>query len=144
MVSGDKALGRLPKPRVIGRSIRIVSGAALLYFFTNGLLQVLAVPHGFAATRVGWRVPGGDWWVAALACVLALPKLVNTGFGVRWGQWPRIIFLLSAGVAVAWDWTVYGGFWAAPLAWLVLLLVFYILGHAGISFLVAGVAGTPG
>lgn len=124
--------------------MRVLIGAGLLFLFVNVLRTALFQASGYFEAEPGWRFPGGDWWFVALACVVALPTLLNSGFGVRWGQWPRIVILLLAGAAAAWDWTVYGGFWAAPLAWLVLLLFFYILGHAGISFLVAGVAATPG
>ena len=53
-------------------------------------------------------------------------------------------YLVLAGLAILWDRIAHDGLWAAPLAWLVLLLILYIFGHSGVSFLVAGVAATPG
>lgn len=134
----------LPRPRIIGRSVRIVVGAVLLYFFANMIQEVMAQPGGFFAARPGWSVPGGDWWVVALGCLIALPTLMNSGYSSKWGEWVRGGYLVVAGVAILYDKVEYRSFWAAPLAWLVLLLILYLFGHAGVSFLVAGVAATPG
>ncbi|HYS53460.1 MAG TPA: hypothetical protein VER58_06830 [Thermoanaerobaculia bacterium] len=144
MTIEQEALGSNPKPRVIGRSVRIVLGAVLLYFFVKIIFQISASPGGFLAGRAGWSVPGGDWWVAALICLWVLPTVVNGGFGGKWGEWARGVYIILAGAAIFWDRIAHGGLWAAPLAWLVLLLILYVLAHSGISFLVAGIAATPG
>lgn len=47
----------LPKPGVIGRTIRFVAGGVLVYFFVTVLLQASA----FLARQPSWRVPKGDW-----------------------------------------------------------------------------------
>jgi hypothetical protein len=134
---------QLPTPRLIGRSVRFFLGATLLFFLAQLLLSI---PHaqGFLAPQPGSIVPGGNWWIAALICFLALGVLVNSGFGRHWGAWPQIVFLAFAAVAAIWDWLAYGGFWAMPLAVLVLLLLAYVLAHAGISYIVSAVAATPG
>jgi hypothetical protein len=135
---------QLPKPRLVGRSIRILLGAVLLFFFFNLLVEISSHGRGFLATRPGWGVPGGGWWVAVILCFFVLPRLINSGFDRHWGAWPRLAFLILAGGAALWDWLAYGSFWAWPVASLVLLLVGYVLAHAGISYLVAGFAATPG
>ena len=135
---------QLPQPRLIGRSIRIFFGAILLFFFLNLLVDISFHANGFLVTRPGWSIPGGGWWVAGILCFLALPIVINSGFGRRWGGWPRMVFLFLAAGAILWDRLAYGALWAPPLAILVLLLVAYVLFHAGISYLVAGFAATPG
>jgi hypothetical protein len=134
---------QLPIPRLIGRSVRFFLGATLLFFFAQLLLSIPHAP-GFLATQPGWSVPVGNWWIAAIVCFLALGVVVNSGFGRHWGAWPQIVFLALVGAAVIWDRLAYGSFWAMPLAVLVLLLVGYVLAHAGISYVVAAIVATPG
>ena len=129
-----------PTPRVIGRIVRIVVGAVLLYLFVQLIAQA---PHILAA-RSGWSVPRGSWWVGAIICFLALPAIVNSGFSRRWGAWPQVIYILLLCAAADWDLVAYRSLWAPPLGSVVLLLFLYVYGHAGLSFLIAGIAGTPG
>jgi len=129
-----------PAPRVIGRTVRIVVGAAFLYFFVEFIRQAPQI----LALRSGWNIPRGNWWVGAILCILALPMLVNTGFSRRWGRWPQVVYLLLLCGAALCDWLAYGSLWAPPLGFIVLLLFLYVFAHVGLSFLVAGVAATPG
>jgi hypothetical protein len=55
-----------------------------------------------------------------------------------------MIFLLLLGAAAICDRLVYGSLWGPPLGSLVLLLILYVLGHAGLSLFVSAVAATPG
>lgn len=144
MPAGQNASVALPRPRLIGRLVRLVLGAILLYFLAKLLVVIPAQASGFLAAQTGWRVPGGDWWLVALGCFFALPLLINTGFDRHWGGRPRIVFLVLAGGAALVDWLVYGVFWAWPLAALVFLLIAYVFFHSGISCLVAAFAATPG
>jgi len=129
-----------PAPLVIGRTVRIVVGVVLLYFF---VVLIREAPHILAA-RSGWSVPRGSWWVGAIVLILALPSVVNGGFGRRWGAWPQLIYVLLLCGAALWDRLAYKSLWAPPLGSLILLLFLYVLGHAGLSFVVAGIAATPG
>ena len=129
-----------PAPRVIGRTLRIVVGVAFLYFF----VQLIRQAPQILAARSGWNIPRGNWWVGAILCILALPMVFNTGFGRRWGRWPQVVYVLLLCGAALWDWLAYGSLWAPPLGFIVLLLFLYVFGHTGLSFLVAGVAATPG
>lgn len=144
MATTPNAPARLPRPRLLGRLLRIVLGAILLYFFLNIVFAVPWQARDFLAAQAGWRIPGGTWWVGAILCLLALPIVINSGFSRRWGGWPRVAFLFLVAGAILWDWLAFGAFWAWPLAALVLLLVSYVLAHSGVSFLVAGFAATPG
>ena len=129
-----------PAPRVIGRTLRIVVGAAFLYFF----VQLIRQAPQILAARSGWNIPRGNWWLGAILCILALPMVFNTGFGRRWGRWPQVVYLLLLCGAALWDWLAYRSLWAPPLGSVVLLLFLYVFAHVGLSFLVAGVAATPG
>ncbi|HEV2386282.1 MAG TPA: hypothetical protein VGS20_03405 [Candidatus Acidoferrales bacterium] len=137
---GASEQSALPTPRVIGRTARLVLAALLLYF----LLQLARHAREFLAAQPGWRVPGGDWWVAALFCFWALPEVVNSGFSRRWGRWPQGVFAALVAMAAAWDRLAYGILWAPPLALLVYLLLFYVCAHAAVSFAAAAIAATPG
>jgi small-conductance mechanosensitive channel len=144
MAAGPDAPAPLPRPRLIGRLVRFVLGAILLYFFVNILVVIPWQARDFLARQTGWRVPGGAWWIAAILCFLALPTIINSGFSRDWDGWPQVAFLVLAGGAIAWDWLAYGALWAWPLALLVLMLVTYVFAHAGVSYLVAAFAATPG
>jgi len=129
-----------PAPRVIGRTLRIVIGVLLLYFFVELIRQAPQI----LAARSGWSVPRGSWWVGVILFILALPWVVNTSFGRRWGAWPQVVYIFLLCGAALWDRLAYGSLWAPPLGSVVLLLFLYVFGHAGLSFLIAGVAATPG
>jgi len=120
--------------------VRIVVGVGFLYFFVGLIRQAPQI----LAARSGWNIPRGSWWVGAILCILALPMLVNIGFGRRWGRWPQVVYVLLLCAAALVDWLAYASLWAPPLGSVVLLLFLYVFAHAGLSFLVAGVAATPG
>jgi hypothetical protein len=134
---------QLPTPRLLGRSVRFLLGAALLYFLAKLLLSI-SHSQDFFAKRPGWSIPQGNWWTAALICLLALGLVVNRGFSRNWGMRPQLIFLCLAAAAILWDRLAYAALWAAPLAVLTVLLIAYVLAHAGISYIVAAMAATPG
>jgi hypothetical protein len=144
MAASPNAPTPLPKPGLIGRLVRLVLGGLLLYFLLNIVVVIPWRARDFLAAQTAWNVPGGAWWIAAIVCFLALPIVINSGFGRHWGGWPRVAFLFLAAGAILWDWLAYGAFWAWPLAGLVFLLIAYVFAHAGISYLVAAFAATPG
>jgi hypothetical protein len=132
--------GNLPRPGAVGRLVRLLLGLLLLFFFA----QVMRSAPGFLAAQKGWGIPDGDWWIVAAGCFLALSGVVNDGFGRRWGRWPQIVYLVLVVAAAIWDLAVYKVLWAAPLGFVVLLLVLYVLAHAGASFLVSAAVAAPG
>jgi hypothetical protein len=99
---------------------------------------------GLLRVRSGWRIPGGDWWVFALVCLWALPEMVGSWFGQAVGRWTQVGYVGAVAFAAIVDRLVYGSLWAPPLGLLVLLLFVYVVASAGVSFLVAAVAATPG
>jgi hypothetical protein len=125
--------GTLPPPGPIGRTVRLLIGLALADFVYQWL---------FAVDRSDLTEPMVLLWTA-FSFYLA-PYVVNIGFGVRWGAWPRIglalILAASAGAAFAID-----GSWDSDILWQGLRgTQVYLYGHLGISFLLSGVLGTPG
>ena len=140
MPSPAEPPGTFPRPGVLGRTIRILLAALLLAVLVNLVHQA----PGFFKAQTGWHIPGGDWWVAALACLWVLPGMVDNLLGRALGRWTLATYVTFLGVAVALDRLADGVLWAPPLALLILLLFIYVMGTAGLSFLIAAVAGTPG
>jgi hypothetical protein len=140
MPAAPKISAALPTPRTIGRTLRILLGIFLLYSF----VQALRHAGAFLAPRADGSVPGGSWWLAAIFCLLALPVVIDSGFGRRWGGWSQAGFLLLLGAVAAWSYAARGILWAMPVSLLVLVLLLYVFAHLGISLVVAGVAATPG
>ncbi|MDX1570229.1 MAG: hypothetical protein R3200_07070 [Xanthomonadales bacterium] len=125
--------GTLVKPGPIGRLVRLLFGILCLSL----VWQVLV--HG---EPVDLRLPG--YWALAAFALLLVPYVVNIGFGVVFGTWPRWI---SAGVMLAaagGSWIGTGELLGTPLWWLLNAWLTYVYGHLGISFVLSSVLGTPG
>lgn len=129
----------LPRPGPIGRTVRFVVGGFLIYFFVGILRQA----PGFLARQSGWRLPGGDWWFAGLICLFALPRMLKSGFDLDWKRLFLALLALAAAAFIA-DRLAYGALWAWPLGLVVLLLILFVIGYGGLSFLAAGFVATPG
>ncbi len=126
----------LPRPGWLGRGIRLGLAALFLYFF--------------AQIVVGYR-PGGSpsprdplSWVALVYIAWALPEIVNLGFGLHWGRWPRHVFLALLLLGGAVD-LVRGAGVPGPAFGLVFFATTaYAFGHLGLSFFVAAIDAAPG
>ncbi len=140
MTNGQDNSTPLPRPAAMGKAVRLAVGIALLFFFA----QVIRQTPAFLAVETRWRIPGGEWWIAAIGCFWALPRVVNDGLGRAWGHRPQWVYLAMVLVAAGSDLLIYKALWAKPLGMLVLLMVLYVFGFAGISFLVAALAAVPG
>jgi hypothetical protein len=129
--------GSLPKPGPIGRMVRIVSGCALLYFFIVTLTNF--------GNYIGLTVPKHPLiWLGVALSFYFLAYVVNVGFTITWGRWLQLITVLVAMASVVLDLSVYGSFWGPPLGLLVFVLLAYVTGHLGLSFILAGLLATPG
>lgn len=127
------APGSLERPGLTGRLVRLVMGALL----------AMVVWQLFAHADVSdLRNPGVWFWI--VFALLLVPYVVNIGFGVTWGAWPRVvsIVLLVASAAVGYlsDGSVLG----QPLWVTTLVFMVYVYTHLGLSFLLSAVLGTPG
>jgi len=130
----------LPKPGLIGRTVRFLIGGVLLFAFVNELGQA----HAVLATQPGWRLPGSWWWLVAIVFSWKIPGMLKDGFGLDWKQWPIAGSLVLAAGAIIWDRLDYGALWAWPLGLLVLLLILFVLLYAGLSYVIVGLVATPG
>ncbi|MGH9527937.1 MAG: hypothetical protein ACRD2F_14750 [Terriglobales bacterium] len=120
--------------------MRFAVGAVLLLLIASFLRH----SHGFVARGTGWQLPGGDWWLVAVASFIYLPRIFKNGFQRQWGAGPQAVALGLLAAAAVWDWAAYRALWALPLAILVLALIFFFLAYGGVAFLSAGAAATPG
>lgn len=125
--------GTLDGPGPIGRLVRLAVGAACLWLVYELL---------FHANWRALRDPVLLWW--ALFAFALLPYVINIGFGVVWGKWPRYAAIALIGGAVGVGWIATGtveNVWTWNLIeWFML----YVYGHLGLSFVLAAILGTPG
>lgn len=133
-----EAYGSLPKPRPVGRVLRLAIGAWLSLF----MYQVLKFGPGTFVDRS----PPDDWTllVAAVLGVMVTPYVVNIGFSKNWRHWPRVVVVVAAVSLVLVDLLVYGTWWAPPLGVFALAWFVYWAGHLGISFVLSAIIATPG
>ena len=99
---------------------------------------------------VGYRLGGSPsprdplTWVALVYIAWALPEIVNLGFRLHWGRWPRHVFLALLLLGAALD-LVRGAGVPGPAFGLVFFATAaYAFGHLGLSFLVAAIDTAPG
>ncbi len=126
----------LPTPGWLGRGIQL-SGAAFLVYFVAQIV-------------VGYRLGGSPsardpmFWLALLAIPWVLPEVVNLGFRLRWGRWPRYVFLALLLVGGAVDLARGAGLPGPAFGLVFFPIAAYAFGHLGLSFLVAAIDATPG
>ena len=129
--------GSLPKPGPIGRMVRIVSGCVLLYFF---IVTLTSFENYFSLT-----VPKHPlMWLGVALSFYFLAYVVNVGFTITWGRWLQLIMVAAVLATVVLNLSIYGSFWGPPLGLLVFVLLAYVTGHLGVSFILAGILANPG
>jgi len=129
--------GTFERPGPLGRVVRIAAGCAFFYFFVITVTQ-----YGSYVSLALPRHPMRWFGVALSFYVLA--DVVNVGFTRSWGWWPQLVFGGAALFAMVFDLLQYGSLWGPPLGFLIFLLLAYVTGHLGLSFILAGVVGVPG
>ncbi|MEE8201546.1 MAG: hypothetical protein V3R29_10305 [Candidatus Acidoferrales bacterium] len=133
--------GTFPRLGPIGRTVRVLAGAALLYFLVYSLLTRW---QGWVETRAGWGLPGGTWFIGVALALYLLPVTVDRLLTVNWGWRSQAVWgTLLLGLA-AFDFFYYQSLWAPPLGGFLLLSIVGVFGVIGLSFLVQAVAATPG
>ncbi len=140
-MAGFKEAGTLARPRLLGRTVRLLAGVAIFYLVFPPFLRHY---EAFTRARPGWEMPGGTWWIAPLLILYLLPHVFDVGLGLRWGARSQIGFGVLAAAAAAVDYLLYGSLWGPPLGWFLMVSSLLVLGHLAISFLVQAVAATPG
>lgn len=129
--------GTFPRPGPTGRVVRLVAGLLLLWFFTLTL-------RGYDA-MVSLTIPRSLlFWFGVVACFYALPRVVGISAGRDWGRRSQLIWVLLALPAAAFDFVRYGQLWGPPPGVLSFVLLAYVTGFAGLSFILAGLLAVPG
>ena len=128
--------GTLAKPKLIGRTVRLLLGILCCY----GSLTYAEIPRAFVRSDF----PALQLLAGAVLAYWLLPPVVNIGWGVSWKNRPRLFFLMLCAVALAVDFAVYGSFWGPPLGGILYAVTVYTLGHLGISFLLSALLSMPG
>ncbi|MFQ5341545.1 MAG: hypothetical protein ACE5F6_08355 [Anaerolineae bacterium] len=129
--------GTFPRPGPLGRGVRFVAGVVLLYFFIVTLINFPAY--------VSLRIPTHLLlWVGVAFSIYALPEVVGIALGRDLGRRPQIAFGALAIAAVIFNLAWYSSWWGPPLGLLLFLLLAYVTGVAGVSFLLAGALAVPG
>ena len=129
--------GTLPKPGYIGRTIRLLLGVYLLY----SVYRIASAPPSGLINALPESI---GLWVAILFAFWVFPEVLNIGWSLKRGYWPRVVILILAVLAALWGVVQYGSFMAPPLSWLVYVWLLYTFGHLGIAFVIASVIATPG
>lgn len=125
--------GTIAKPGPIGRIVRLSLGALCLWL----VWQV--------ATRSGTEdLFNPSFWVLAAFGLVLAPYVVNIGFGVKWGAWPRIVSIAAILVAAAVGFATSDSVLSTSLWATVAIWMGYICGHLGISFVLSAILATPG
>lgn len=129
--------GTFPKPGPIGRVARLLASVVVLWFF--------ALTLGGYGDMVSLTIPSSPlFWFGVVACFYALPQVVGISAGHDWGRRLQLSLILLALLAVAFDFVRYGQLWGPPLGLLAFLLLAYVTGFAGLSFILAGLLAVPG
>lgn len=133
--------GTYPRLGPLGRAVRILLGALVLYFLVWSLLRHW---RGWVELREGWETPRGTWYIGVLLMLYFLPGTLDRLFTVKWG-WRSLAGWGALAVALAaFGLAFYGALWAPPLSWFLLLSIVFVFGALGLAFLVQAAAATPG
>lgn len=120
-------------PGPIGRFVRAILGYGSLYWV-------------FEITRDGESAALTHPYILlfTLIALYLAPYVVNIGFGLKLGFWPRLAAIAGLGVAAYVGWNQSGSWISEPLWWAVLALNVYVFSHLGVSFALSALFGTQG
>ena len=129
--------GSLKKPGPIGRWLRILSGVLCFYF----LYMVGRGYSGIVSTEFPAAI---TLWLGVLFCLYGIPHVLNIGFGLNWGKWPRWVFVVIAVVAVAFSYFQNRTLWGPEVGLMIFSLLVFVLATLAPSFVLSGMIATPG
>ncbi len=128
----------LPTPGWLGRAIRIILGIIVLWG-ASGIVasfnQLVTITHFPANVEL---------WLFAGLLFFAMQDVIDLGLGVQWGQIPRIVTLLLAGICIIADYILYARLWAPPLAIFFAIWCLVISIPLGIALILTGIVSLPG
>lgn len=137
------AAGTLPRPRWIGRLVRLAVGLLTLKMFVDLVRFEILMDRDSGLTS--WRAPDQLFFWAVVALFFwILPHVVNLGFGRSWGHRPQLVLAAALAVVAAVGLATRGAAWTPALGWAILLWLLYESFHLGTSFVLSAAIGTPG
>ena len=131
--------GTLPRPGPIGRAVRLLMGFLVL----SQLVQILTQWEGLLAVRRGSDLTSSFMLLLVLTFFF-FGEVHRRGFGLESARGGQLVLFFLAVTVVTFDLLLYRDWWGPPFGVLVLVLTTYVLGHLGVSFLVAAAFRTPG
>ena len=122
---------------LLGRGLRIVLGVSLLILGIETLLTPddwisVTMPRSFGM------------WLGAAICFHLLRGVPDKGFQRSWGRWPQLITMLLAVFIIVYNLVRTGNVWGQSLGVLIFVLIIYVAGHLGLSFVLAALLAHPG
>lgn len=129
--------GSLPRPGPIGRIARLAFGV-LCALYVKGLIDVsgsLVPSDGHIRTLI---------WNGVLPGLFLVSYVVNIGFSRAWGKWPALFSTAAILAAAGTGYLLQGRIETQLLAQVLWTWELYVFSHLGLSFLIAGIIGTPG
>lgn len=129
--------GTLAPPGPIGRTVRLVIGAACLY----ALYQLVIYRSSIIALPIAHI---GNIWPLLIVPFFIINPVVNIGFGVSWGRWPSYLSVISLTLIATGSRVLTGSFDNSIFGAGLWLWLTYFYTHTGLAFTLAGIAATPG
>ncbi len=130
--------GALPRPGPIGRGVRLLLGLALLYLFAGIVLDFPELADGIGLTNP-------LTWIGLGYALYAIPEVAGVAFSLQWRarsvRYATGALLLAAAGA---DFAVGGSANGPAFGIACGLLLAFVLGVLGISFVVAAAGAAPG
>ena len=131
------APGTLPRPGPIGRLVRLIFGAACLWY-----VYELSQIAGNLLTADGSIRP--VIWNGILIGLFLVSYVVNIGYSRAWKKWPAAVSAIVFAVIALSGYLTAGTIEKDLLARPVWFWELYIFLHLGLAFIIAGVIATPG
>jgi hypothetical protein len=129
--------GSLERPGPVGRVVRLLLGALVLW------PVISIVPR--AQFVADWTAPTHfSWWLAVALSLWLFPYVVNIGFTRSWRWRPRAVAAAVLVGAPAVSLALTGRWWSPAVGTIYVVWLAYTFGHLALSFFVASVIGTPG
>ncbi len=129
--------GTINKPGPIGRLFRLFLGMGCLSFIAylvyNRTIFFNDIVH------YNWGV-----WIGLIYGIILLPYIVNIGFSINSGKRLQLVAILTLVMASAFDYFSTGNFLDLITGGLVYLMLIYLYGHLGLSYVIASIIATPG
>lgn len=129
--------GSLPKPGPVGRLMRITLGL-LCAWYVKAIFDVsgsLIAGDGHIRSVI---------WNGIIPGLFLVSYIINIGFSRAWGKRPAFASALALGAIALAGYFLEEQIETEVLARAIWIWEVYLFSHLGISFLIAGILGTPG